>query len=359
MEGTTDVIDKANPTPLYYQLKRFLSKQIKEKVWLPGHRIPTEEELAKKYNLSRGTIRRAISDLVNEGLLYRRVSKGTFVTEPGRREFRAGLVILGMSGEVSLSHDIFFSRVVRGINSEMESLNCRLDLLFRESNPSRSQALQKVVEDGGFDGMLILTHEPIYWEDVDFLEEGAFPYVLMHRYLKDHEVNSVICDDYRGAVEAVKYLYSLGHRRLVCVGGNRLISTGWSKIEGFRAGVEECGLSFGEDMYRSFKGIEDIFDNPSPPTAVFLATDEKAPEFVGKLASMGLRIPDDVSVVGYDDEMSEVVNPPMTTFDSRSYDVGREAIKLLVKVIRGEPLESRRICLEPRMIIRQSCKRIG
>jgi LacI family transcriptional regulator len=192
------------------------------------------------------------------------------------------------------------------------------------------------------------------------------PVVLAIRSLPDSHYGAVIHDDATGGSLAAQHLVSLGHRRLAQLAGPADIDTFVRRAEGFSralaaAAREEVSLpvrgSAAPDFDEGRRLMEGLLDLPDPPTAVFAPTDVMAVGALDAIAGRGLRCPEDISVVGYNDiPMSRYVSPPLTTIELPSEELGEEAARMALAALEGDGEEDgpRLVRLPATLVIRRS-----
>lgn len=197
----------------------------------------------------------------------------------------------------------------------------------------------------------------------DLLCHYRIPFVVTWSVSEDPLIPAISFDNFAAAKAATKLLTELGHRRigLIC-GVSAVNDRAQQRIAGFRAGLEEAGLDFDPSLVaeRSFEvaegaaAAEVIMANASPPTALFCANDIQALGALFACQRLGLAVPRDVSIVGFDDlPMSQVANPPLATVRVPAQEMGEAAADALVRAVDlGEPVQSR--SLDAVVIVRAS-----
>lgn len=198
------------------------------------------------------------------------------------------------------------------------------------------------------------------------LHKGAFPFVIVDRKISDEQASSVISDNVDGAYQAVKYLLSLGHRDIVLIAGPSSISTAGDRSYGYQKALREEGIAFREDLVvegnftwsGAYQGIDELARRGTRFTAVFAANDIMA--FAAKVAleKNGKRVPEDVSIVGFNDILFAPAIS-LTTVALDPYEMGRNAMLLLLDIINRRLLPPYHIVMQPRLVIRDSCKNMG
>ncbi|GAA4426245.1 LacI family DNA-binding transcriptional regulator [Actinokineospora soli] len=177
------------------------------------------------------------------------------------------------------------------------------------------------------------------------------------------DVPTIGATNWAGGLSATEHLIRLGHRRIGFIAGRPELWCSRARLDGYRAGLETAGLAFdpslvvqGEFDYESgFRAGEALFALPEPPTAVFAASDQMALGVYEALRRRGLRVPDDVSVVGFDDlPEARWSSPPLTTVRQPMAEMGRLAVRTLQRLVRGEDIESPRVELATELVVRDS-----
>jgi len=211
---------------------------------------------------------------------------------------------------------------------------------------------------------VILNPSQVTRDDVQRLSDVGVSVVLIGSQIDDPEFDLVLVDNIQGACDAVTHLVELGHRRVGLVGGSRDTSSGMQRFQGYVRSLEEHGLAFDEDLIVegdfTFEGgrecMQRLVSRSRPPTGVFVANDMMALGALTALEAAGLAVPDDVSLVGFDDipEASRS-RPKLTTIAQPKYQTGVEAARLLFERARqGHGSGRKRILLEHRLIVRAS-----
>jgi LacI family transcriptional regulator len=196
------------------------------------------------------------------------------------------------------------------------------------------------------------------------------PVVVLDRRIAVPSVDSVRCDSEAGAYALARHLIELGHRDIAVLTGRRTISTSVDRVAGCRRAMEEAGLDlpdervrFGGYMFGKSNQADghrmalDVLDAPgSPPTALFCANNFIAFGAIRALRERGVRVPDDVSVVAFDDLPEEWVSEPFLTCAAQpAYDIGHRAAALLLGEVRGDHQpRGESVVLPHELIIRRS-----
>jgi NAD(P)-dependent dehydrogenase (short-subunit alcohol dehydrogenase family) len=188
--------------------------------------------------------------------------------------------------------------------------------------------------------------------------------VVIKRELPGRPLNCVVSDDLLGSRLATAHLLDRGHRRIGFVCAKPLLTLTQQRLRGYREALAEAGAEYDADLLRlapSFdeqtgrRAVRDLLERADRPTAIFVASDRMAIGGYGAVSELGLRIPEDVALVGYDDiGPSAMLQPPLTTIRTAYHDFGRLAAQLLLDLIEGRLEAPQRVVIEPELIVRAS-----
>lgn len=182
-------------------------------------------------------------------------------------------------------------------------------------------------------------------EPAQRLMDYGLPTVLIDRVLDGIEFPAVVADNYRGGYIATEHLLSLGHRRIGCIARPVLLSHSRERVRGYQSALEEAGIAFDERLvaaggYRlenGYEAIQSLLSLDDPPTAVFTYNDIMAIGAIRALRERGMDVPQDFSVVGFDDIPDAAYTcPALTTVRQAKYEMGAKGIELLLKIVDGE-----------------------
>jgi LacI family transcriptional regulator len=210
------------------------------------------------------------------------------------------------------------------------------------------------------DGAILVTPSSV---DVTF---GA-PIVAVDHNLASTTLPTVDSDNLRGAIVATEYLLGLGHRRIAFLAGRPDLESAHLRERGYREALAAAGIEIDPALVR-VGGYEpetaagparELLELPDRPTAVFAANDSSAIQTMTVAAELGLRVPDDLSVIGFDNvPESALTEPPLTTIEQSIQQMGFDAVQLLLRLIGGEPVPATQILLPTRLVVRGSCREL-
>ncbi|MEV4573378.1 substrate-binding domain-containing protein [Nonomuraea jabiensis] len=231
-------------------------------------------------------------------------------------------------------------------------------------DPGHSTAWVRDLIAAGRTALIAVTCEQLADQQVAALARARLPLVLIDPLnLQSASVTSVGSTNFAGGLAATRHLLSLGHRRIAYVGGPTTAACNQARLHGYRAALEAEGapvipgyVRTGQFRYHDgLLGGAAVLDLPTAPTAIFAGCDEVALGVMEAARARGLRIPEDVSVVGYDDtQVARMASPPLTTVRQPLREMGGMALRTALRLAAGERIDSRHVELATELIVRGS-----
>lgn len=260
----------------------------------------------------------------------------------------------------------FFAELVKGVEETARKNGYSILLEDTSEDPKKEEKAIQVMIGERVDGLLITPVQSSRKAVEEVLESG-FPIVLMGRYFSDLEAPYVVTDDVRGAIIAVEHLIDLGHREIAHVAGPLHISSAMDRLCGYLQALEKHGIAVREDyilkgavtLEDGYRAGKELLRLRPLPSAVFAYSDFVAIGIMQAILEEGLRIPTDVSLVGYDDILfSAYTKVPLTTVRIPKRTLGSEAVKMLLKKLAGKATaasQTKRLGVE--LVVRDSTGR--
>lgn len=251
----------------------------------------------------------------------------------------------------------FYAEVARGVEDAAAELGYNCVICNVGGDTAKQAEYVNVLRRKGIDGMIFGTAN---YDDklVLDLSRGSYPLTLMARDVPAAEVNRVLVDDGAGGAMAARHLLELGHRRLAMVTEPGGIHSSQERARGFREALDEAARDGVEAVYLEAEGSDiaaglaagrRLLDMTPRPTAVFAANDLLAIGILQAAREADTRVPDDLSVVGFDGTvMADVTQPPLTTIVQPMRDMGKAAVRLLVETLQNGG-EHQRIVMSPEL----------
>jgi DNA-binding LacI/PurR family transcriptional regulator len=262
----------------------------------------------------------------------------------------------------------FYARVAKGVIDTAEIKNYNVILCNSNNDINSEEKEIDTLINRGVDGLL-LTTVALKTRTIKNLLDKQFPFMLIDCKLDYPGINYVVNDDYYGAKLATEYLINLGHKNIFFLGNKKLLSLR-ERLKGFKDALKlnkysENTSTFDElvdinNMHTLEKIIKYIINHKNKITAIFAGNDYWAIKTIKIINDYGLNVPEDISVIGYDNiEISAIIKPPLTTIRQPKYLLGKLAAEQLLEIIEnGSKKEIKRIVLKPDLIIRNSCKKL-
>ncbi|MGC8787476.1 MAG: LacI family DNA-binding transcriptional regulator [Anaerolineae bacterium] len=258
----------------------------------------------------------------------------------------------------------FFADVARAVETRGFEAGYSTILCNSDGQLEKELAYVNVLLAKQVDGVIFIAASS-QSEHIMLLTEEQVPVVIADRQMPDAEVDVVLVDNYRGGYLATEYLISLGHHRIGCITGPSDTTPSADRVRGYKHALTSAGLPVDEDLivrgdfrYASgISGAQKLLDLEKPPTAIFACNDVMAMAAMAAIREKGLSIPDDISIIGFDDiPQASFTSPPLTTVAQPIQDIGRIATDLLIERMSGSAsLPSRRVVLDVKLVVRGSC----
>lgn len=263
-----------------------------------------------------------------------------------------GLVIPGYPG---IFHSFYAIELIRGVGHACEAL--RLDLVFQISDGSRHLNSGSV---GGYIFADVIENR----KQIEAAVAVGTPAFVINNKADDLDVSYIAINNSAGGKLAADYLYSLGHRNIATVTGNLNTQAAADRLEGFKKFLKSKKVSLTEKYI--FKGdysrrcarqaAEQFLSMERRPTAVFAASDEMALELIAVMLENGVKVPEDISVIGFDDNPACLYGPvAVTTIKQPLFKMAEEAVRHLNNLNSGKTLKKITKVLSPELIVRESC----
>ena len=280
-----------------------------------------------------------------------------------RRARAIGLVMTRSPHHIA--SDTFLPQILGGLLDVVKQHKLRL--LFESVEPEHQDRVYlELARAKHIDGMILLTPR-IDDAGLKKLEEVDVPSVLMGK-LNDSNLYSVDVDNRLAAKQATQYLLELGHTKIACISNARpSYSAAPDRVLGYRDALMEVGLTPDDaliqyadfDPQSGFKCMQTLLASGKEFTAVFVASDNVAMGVKSALREAGLQIPDDISIIGFDDiPWAKYADPPLTTIRLPAQELASEACLMLLDLMQGSEPEDQHMILDTELIVRKSCRKI-
>lgn len=343
----------------YNIVKDYIKTRIKNGEFLPDEKIPNESEISDILGVSSTTVKKAMTELVNEGLIYRKKGKGSYVRniQDSQKLSPKNLVVFLLSTQNV--NDSSFARIILGMQRFLTSKGYSLIVENPKDPQEELQTINKHIGDN-IAGFIIYSSDP--QQSIDnyiYLKSMDMPFVLLDRAVKHYPSNIVACNNHDGAFSAVQYLMELQHKRIGFVADRFHLSSEKERFDGYCDAMRFASLEVDNgllflDSPVDYDRLEKQIKNRNI-TALFVVNDLKALELMNVLTGRGIKIPGDVSVMGFDDyESSKLAHIPLSTVRQHFEEEGYYAAKILLDAAAGSGMQYNRVLIGTQLVIRSS-----
>jgi GntR family transcriptional regulator of arabinose operon len=335
-----------DPIPKYHRFRLIVEQDIRSGKYPFGSALPPERKLAEDYGINRQTVRQALKALAEEGYLIREQGRGTFIARKDIERTVDPLNIGVVIYKAALEAQRFFPDLLRGISDAVDVDAANVVMVpFDEQTAGvpEGEFCRRIITQKKLQGLLIVSEE-LAERELFYLLAHDFPFVLTRiPPYRDKPIDYVCYDHEDGMKQTVAYLSGLGHTKIACIGG--IYSRYYAALRitlAFRQAMAEEGLKIKPDWIpecdysgkSSLKISRQLLGTADRPTAIILADDSFAIGVYQAAVENGLKIPEDISVVGYNDlPIATSLVPALTTIKTPRYEMGRLACEILERRI--------------------------
>ncbi len=357
-------LQRDNGIPLYLQVSEILTRQILNGDFPSGSSLAAEPDLCIEFGVARGTIRQALAKLEAEGFVRREQGRGTFVTWGEIQPTDTGLGGNQIGLVVPYVRDSFVSTILLGAERAATEHDLSITFKHAENNLERQNRVLEDLVNQQLAGIILYPVNSLKTEMVERLVRSGYPLVLVDRYLRGLPTDYVMSDQFGGALRAMQHLIGLGHTRIGLVSWRDPSVSLEQRAAGYRQALIEAGLPYDPNLMCEVEGYPSVAVEPlreflaqSPRVrAVFAVNDQLALAVYKSARELGLRIPDDLAVVGFDNlDFTMHLDVPLTTVEQPAQEMGYQAVEALVRRMNGAATTYQQIILPTRLIIRHSC----
>jgi len=257
----------------------------------------------------------------------------------------------------------YFAEIIRGIEDACFAAGFNVILCNSDDDPHKQAAYVRVLSEKQVDGLIVLSSggDP---ELLDTLRSASMPQVVVDREIEDLTADLVEVDHEGGARIAVEHLIGLGHARIACIAGPLELSPARQRVQGWRSALDAARLAYDDTLMASGSFTAEGGHAAMcallarRPSAVFASNDLMAIGAICAAAEAGLRVPQDLSVIGFDDiARAAYSNPPLTTIAQPKHQTGELAARMLMQRIAEPGRALQREILRPSLVLRRSTAR--
>ncbi|MBN2710880.1 MAG: GntR family transcriptional regulator [Planctomycetes bacterium] len=360
---------KGKRTFLYRQLSKILREKITGGEFAPGDRIPSMDDMASEYKLNKATVRSAIAELIAEGIIYSVPAQGTFVSERSETPatpIRRGMTTIGVISTVMVPNDTgpLHIKLLDAMRVALAPINANL-MLLHCNHEGREQQVMDVINTAGIDGLICVG--PFSSNALRLIAESDYPAVVVGHTQPGIKLDMVCADNRGGAFLAIEHLLDLGHRKIGIIAGERSQPDTAERMEGakdaFRAEgiIMNAPIAYGDfQAPGGFEAMKSLLENHADLSAVFCMNDEMAAGAIQAICeNSNKNIPNDISVVGFDDiYLASQISPRLTTVNVPVEEMAKTAVQKLTKRMSGDEEVPTSVTLATSIVVRDSTKAV-
>ncbi|MDQ0338626.1 GntR family transcriptional regulator of arabinose operon [Caldalkalibacillus uzonensis] len=364
---------KQKQLPKYLQLKQEILSWIHTGRLKPGDQMPTEHDIADQFGMSRQTVRQTLGVLEQEGWLKRIQGKGTFVSQPLPIREKKNNHTIGMV--TTYISDYIFPHIVRGAEAALRKKGYHLLLASTDNNKTEERAsLQKMLEQP-LSGLIIEpTKSALGNPNLHYylsLEQNHIPYIMINARYPELNCPSVEVDDELGTFLGTEHLIQLGHRKIAGFFKTDDVQ-GVRRLKGFIRAHQTYHIPLHPESVIQYQTEEkwskpyetalSLLSQPEErPSALVCYNDELAVHLLEAVRKVGLDIPGDLSIVGFDDSpLATATEVKLTTLTHPKEELGSKAAEMLLNMInRQEKMDAETVVYKPELVVRESTKKIN
>ncbi len=320
-------------------------------------KIPGERVYAQQLGISYMTARKAVESLVAKGLLYKIPKKGTYVS--GQRTTRRKTKNIGYFLDSSIKQGLsspYYALIFDAIEKEAAKKGYSLIYFSDASESGIKSTMEKL------DGVIVSCFPRI--EELLHKLKAHAPVICIDNGSADESIPSVTIDNKNAVSEAISHLISLGHHRIGFITGLDDSKVGRDRYNGYLSALSDHGLNVETDLvYKgdyTFKTGSDAADYflslDRLPTAIMCANDTMAIGAIKEIKSLGHNVPDDISIMGFDDiAVASQMSPALTTVAAPVKELAKQCVIMLSKIIDGTEPDNMHISIPARLVLRNTC----
>jgi GntR family transcriptional regulator of arabinose operon len=351
-----------NKLPKYMKIAEYFKKLIKSGEIKYGEKILSESEIIEKFKVSRHTVRQALMDLDNGKYIHKEQGKGTFCTFIEKDNGKKTIAVL-----TTYISNYIFPPIISGIEEVLSASGYTLTL-FNTNNEKQKEreCLQKIIDNEVLGLIVEPTTSALENTNLELykkLEERKIPYIMINTKYDELNPAYVIMDDVEGGSSITNYLLQLGHREIAGIFKTDDIQ-GVNRKLGYMKALNQYGIDVNNNYVGQYETCEanffpyeftsNLLRKDKRPSAIVCYNDQIAIQVLQAIRDKGYRVPEDISIVGYDDsDMATATEVKLTTIRHPKKEMGERAARFLMNMIENKE-EKLNYLYKPELIVRNS-----
>jgi len=360
--------------PLYMQIFEYYKQKIMNKELLPNDQLPTEIEMAQMFGVSRITTKRALNELEREGLIYRKRGQGSFVSDLSQRKInefnKKNVISMIIPATTMRGRNMDY---IKGATDAVNQNGYYLTIHITEDEAQEREMLLSIPKDG-ISGIIFYPISRSHFDLLYVMHITGYPIVTIDKHFESLPISYVISDNFDGAYQSVSHLVELGHRNIAYVASSNIesISTVRQRFFGYCSALKDHNI--GIDKQFIVLGLEDQVKDSEDEvqkinflkaklewllkngvTAIIAENDYIAVSIQKVLVDMGIKIPKEVSLIGFDNlDVLEHVGIMLTTVEQNFYEIGKAAANIIIEMLESGKREQVKKIVPVRLIVKES-----
>ncbi len=356
-------------TPKYQQVMNFLIDFIQDSGLKYGDSMPTESELMKRFDVSRHTIRRALSELVNQGWLYTMQGSGTYVADPNADTNLSGKMIGVIT---TYFKDYIFPDILSGMDDVLSEEGYSILLGTTKNKTAREKVVINNMLNNQLAGLIVEPTKSVFPNQNIHLyqtfRDRGIPVIFIHATYRGFEASYVVEDDEYAGYIATKHLLDLGHKKILGIFKQDDMQ-GHGRYQGYLNAFEEAEVAVDHNLIKWFTTEErktiiqeetlcQWLDARSGATGIICYNDQIAVNLLNCFKGMGIHVPRDYSIVSFDNsKLAANLETKLTTVAHPKARLGEHAAMMMLELMK-EPTKYLQDVMKPELIVRDSTRKL-
>lgn len=349
-------------------IEQYYIELIKSKKVSPGEQLPTENEIAANFNVSRHTVRQALTYLSQEGWIYKEQGKGSFYSNRDELKAKKNKNVAVITTYIS---DYIFPIIIKGIERELRKKGYNLLLFSSDNNIQNEEKCLENILNQEIDGLII---EPAqssinksYKKYIKNLDEKNIKHLSINKGYDEIDSEYISVNDEEGAYKLTRYLLDIGHKNIAALFKSDDMQ-GLNRKKGYLKALSEENINVNFNNIGEYETknqdeyieefMHNIINEKDRPTAIVCYNDKICYKVMNYCREKSIRIPDELSLTGFDDSnLATSSEIKMTTIKHPKKEMGIKAAEAIIDMIEGKR-EGIRYTYPAELIVRESCKKI-
>ncbi|NRY51446.1 LacI family DNA-binding transcriptional regulator [Clostridium beijerinckii] len=327
----------------------------------------TIKDIAKLANVSHTTVSRALnnSPYINEETKVKIIALAkelNYVPNYSAKSLvllKSYVIGVFFSSISEGTSDTFFHEIIRGVNNVIDK---EYNLVVRGIDDYQYSHL---IDNRNFDGIIVVSQSKNDDEFIQTILEKNIPTVVINRYIENEGLVNIMSDDTKGVYDAVTYFIENDHRKIALLQGNKEFESTVYRKRGYIRALEDNNIPINEeyilsgryDLKSGYENMKKLLKLENVPTAVFCANDDIGVGAMKAIFEAGLKVPEDISIIGFDDSnFCNYVTPPLTSVRKDSLAMSEYGGKNLLNLIKNKEVDKEKVYIQSQLVVRKSVK---